>query len=50
MHALVRDLLWAEVPVTDTTNSTGYGWVVIRKIQLVMLVAVISPDWPRLRQ
>lgn len=50
LHALIRDLPWNEVPVTDTTIDTGHGRIVIRKLQIASLGAGISPDWPGLRQ
>lgn len=50
LHALIRDLPWEQVPVTDTTIDTGHGRVVIRKLQIATLQGKLLPDWPGLRQ
>lgn len=50
LHALIRDLPWEGVPVSDTTIDTSHGRVVIRKLQFDSLKGKFAPDWPGLRQ
>lgn len=50
LHALIRDLPWEEVPVTDTTIDTSHSRMVIRKLQIASLKGKFAPDWPGLRQ
>lgn len=46
----VKDLLWSDVPVSDTTIDTSRGRVMIRNLQVATIKDRVLSDWPGLKQ